>query len=359
MTSKPIFPAAALAALMWWPGPGLAGGTAMPCTGGFAEETMRHKCPEDIPPAIAQHAEQDPFMRKPQFTVGSGWGHEVWYQDGLWHHSRWKIDRHAHTESVYWYQIVGSNDNDKVRLQKFHKQAPNVYGLGFDMPDGREKPRMLKREGITFFSGGGNDTVYGTTGNDVIRPYSPHDMDIAVNHPSVKAKGGSFMEMGCWGSTHQRKCELLTNTGTKRYFGLAGNDRLYGGVDADWLKGGRGDDYLHGGPGDDFLFGGPGNDKLVGGPGSDFMAGGGGKDTYDLSGYENGDRDVILADKDDKIWSQALFREAHQWRTRIDVADVTMPSIDLGGRTWTLDASSLASKAWRIDGADIVYRAGD
>ncbi|MDE0144666.1 MAG: hypothetical protein OXL95_02225, partial [Nitrospira sp.] len=111
--------------------------------------------------------------------------------------------------------------------------------------------------------------------------------------------------------------------------------------------------------GDDWLIGGAGNDHLRGGRGSDFMAGGDGSDTYAISttgtciilcDYE---RDVILADDKDNIPSQ--FNDLK----RVDIGDVTLPSIEIAGDTYTLDADSLADFAHRVEGADIVYQAGD
>ena len=89
------------------------------------------------------------------------------------------------------------------------------------------------------------------------------------------------------------------------------------------------------------------------------MAGGDGSDTYAISTTGtciilcDYGRDVILADDKDNIPSQ--FNDLK----RVDIGDVTLPSIEIAGDTYTLDADSLADFAHRVEGADIVYQAGD
>ena len=93
---------------------------------------------------------------------------------------------------------------------------------------------------------GGDDTLQGWTGNDVL--YG----------------GGGFDFLDGW----------------------EGDDVLYGGGDADTLLGFDGADALYGGAGSDFLDGESGNDYLDGGAGLDFENGGLGDDTvaYDTAG---------------------------------------------------------------------------
>jgi Ca2+-binding RTX toxin-like protein len=80
--------------------------------------------------------------------------------------------------------------------------------------------------------GGGDDTLKGGLGNDVI-------LD----------DGGAD--------------ELFGGEGDDLLIAGAGNDKLDGGEGDDWLLGGEGDDTLIGGKGEDFLSGGQGNDTLV------------------------------------------------------------------------------------------------
>ena len=75
--------------------------------------------------------------------------------------------------------------------------------------------------------------------------------------------------------------------------GGADNDTLNGGTGDDTLLGGTGDDVLNGDAGADTLYGGTGSDTLTGGAGEDYLEGGTGADTYVYSGtsdtiYDNG-----------------------------------------------------------------------
>ena len=349
-----------------------ADGTATPCTGGSAGEYSRYNCEEDA--HSPSHDRKDPFGRKPEtamvLTDGNWeWGLKRWYQDGLWH---------THLRNMPFYFIIGSNGDDKVRLQKYHAQANSVF----------PKEMLIS-------TGGGDDTVHGTDGNDHIGPLAA---DLAApmyrgffttfhpdkfDEPDIHEKAdGYYRELGCWESTAQADCETLKETGNKTYHGRGGadllrggrgNDRLYGGAGEDHLigeygndrlQGGRGSDFLDGGPGNDrlsggmgsdWLRGGPGDDVLRGGAGSDFMAGDGGRDTYSLSGNGAGDRDVILADGKDDIRGQSLWQSPE----RIGIDDVALPSIRVNDVPYTLAADGLKDFAHRVDGADIVYRAGD
>lgn len=92
----------------------------------------------------------------------------------------------------------------------------------------------------TITGGGGNDGLYGMTGNDTLN-------------------GGA---------------------GNDRLYGGSGSDTLYGGVGGDKLYGGTGDDNLYGGAGADRLYGGQGNDVLDGGTGKNVLFGGAGADRF-------------------------------------------------------------------------------
>ena len=410
MTSKPIFPAAVLAALMLTASPGVAWADGGPCTvsdgPGMYNRSGIHGCVEDVPPFIARHAQQDPFGRAPFFSAGGGGsakvgGREFWFQDGLAHRGSWYVRESG--EAWVYYEIHGSNDDDTVRLKKYRRQWPDVKAMRVAdsvvvWPPGPDiefhdwtgypaKPAM-GTNGIIFYAGSGTDTVYGTIGPDIITSWR-----------------GGYREYGCWESTAQKECEALGLRGTKTYYGKGGDDRLSGGRDDDWLYGGTGDDILwggpgrdrlYGGPGNDYLYGGPGRDRLYGGPGSDYLDGGpgrdrlyggpgndyldggpgndvlaggegsdfmmgdGGRDTYILPNIADRgrDRDVILADRADDITSQPFWRHAR----RISIDDVTMPDIQIGHTRYRLSHAdaSLEDFAHRVPGADIIYRvAGD
>jgi len=360
------------------------------------------QCPTAISPGTYDLAtpsgikpEADPLGRAPSFTIHvTEQGRNLdgsWYQNGFRH--QWLffalspdiVNSGWNGGYDHWaYGMAGTNGDDRIRAQKYKNQ-----GLAFEpeMPDGQKQTFNFNTDeaGVDIYTGGGNDTVYGSDGNDLISPNgSVHEKGRTRTYWAL-----SQNELGCWKSATQKQCEALTDTGRKRYYGMAGNDLLQGGSGNDFLDGGHGidilyggagddvlrgsgghdylygeagndrlyggsgHDFLYGGDGNDFLWGGRGKDRLHGGAGSDFMNGAAGRDIYDLYGNEAGDRDVILADRDDNIRSQPLWQGAQ----RIAIGEVALPNISLGGWNYTLDANTLKDFAHRVDGADIVYRA--
>jgi hypothetical protein len=109
----------------------------------------------------------------------------------------------------------------------------------------------------TITGNAGNNTLVGTSGNDVICGDTGAD--------TIKGHGGDDVIFGGGGADHI--------TGGK------GADVIYGGGSADSLSGGRGRDKLLGGKGDDQLSGDSGKDELKGGKGRDRCDGGTGHDT--------------------------------------------------------------------------------
>jgi Ca2+-binding RTX toxin-like protein len=74
--------------------------------------------------------------------------------------------------------------------------------------------------------------------------------------------------------------EIFAGGGNDTLHGAAGRDVLSGEDGNDLLYGNGGNDHLSGGEGDDNLYGEAGNDVLVGGQGNDYLEGGAGSDTY-------------------------------------------------------------------------------
>lgn len=105
-------------------------------------------------------------------------------------------------------------------------------------------------------TGGGNDTVLGSSGAEW-----------------VAAGGGSD--------------SLFGGGGSDSFFGEDGDDLLDGGAAADTLYGGAGADTLIGGAGNDSTYGDDGDDRFIVAPGdgSDRLFGGDGRDTVDFTGF--------------------------------------------------------------------------
>lgn len=208
------------------------------------------------------------------------------------------------------------------------ESAELVTGAGNNLLDAREFSGP-----VTLTSTLGNDTLYGGSGNDLLRISSAieddrHLLDGQGGNDTLLGAGsvdtlsggagndslsglgandilvggfGNDTLLGGLGNDYLRGADdadsLLGETGTDTLLGENGNDRLFGGEDNDSLLGGLGDDYLtadsganrlYGGDGadtlqggldDDLLYGETGNDSLVGSPGFDSLFGAAGADT--------------------------------------------------------------------------------
>lgn len=145
-------------------------------------------------------------------------------------------------------------------------------------------------------TGSGNDTVTGSTadnvirtglGNDVVRAGDGNDwIDGGVGNDSITGGSGTDTLNGGDGNDTLIGGERGSYVfGSKVLFGGAGNDSLIGGEGQDSLFGGDGDDTLSGGNDDgysytgDLLYGGAGRDLLIGANGGDLLDGGAGDDT--------------------------------------------------------------------------------
>lgn len=143
--------------------------------------------------------------------------------------------------------------------------------------------------------GGGNDTIRGTYGPDVIKARGGDDLIL----PGSKDKGNDFVLGGRGDDTIKGGYgwDILNGQGgNDKIFGGSqdddllggkGADKLIGGSGSDWLQGESGDDVLKGGRHADELDGGDDNDRLVGGSGDDHLDGGSGDD--ELSGGKGDD----------------------------------------------------------------------
>lgn len=109
---------------------------------------------------------------------------------------------------------------------------------------------------------GGDDTVDGSTNNDLIF-----------------GNDGEDIIRGNFGND-----SLLGGKGKDAIAGDGGNDSINGGQDGDVLFGYGGNDVLLGGKGNDFLVSGSGNDTLVGGLGRDLLAGFGDSNSLKIGG---------------------------------------------------------------------------
>ena len=147
------------------------------------------------------------------------------------------------------------------------------------------------------FSGtSGNNTLFGTAGNDRIQGLGGNDT-------------------------------IFGSEGINNLQGGDGNDIIYGGSQRDAIFGGSGNDTIYASEGNNDVFGDSGNDIIYSGSGNDFIAGGSGNDTIWLGGGQ----DIVVLEFDfsgfDTInnfkLGQTTFR-ADSFTTPTDLGSVTI-----------------------------------
>ncbi|MBI1173367.1 matrixin family metalloprotease [bacterium] len=138
-------------------------------------------------------------------------------------------------------------------------------------------------------TGGGNDTLYGNTASNILTGNGGNDF-------IYDYYGGNDTMYGGTGDD-----SLYAGTGADYLSGGDGNDAMYGYGSADAMYGGNGTDTMYGGDGNDYIditgtsqvsegdlaYGGAGNDFMVAGLGNETMDGGADTDTIYLA-YYNG-----------------------------------------------------------------------
>ena len=174
--------------------------------------------------------------------------------------------------------LVGTNGNDAILLDDSKSSAlqsgPRIIGVEkIDAGGGNDMVDLTSRRysygDVEIDGGSGNDVLWSSKGNDVLRGGSGNDsMDGGA--------GNDYLDGG------------------------SGSDDLNGGAGVDMLQGGSGDDHLADTSGNGVMDGGSGNDKLVEGSGHSLLIGGKGNDRltlgggYDVIAFNRGDgRDVV------------------------------------------------------------------
>lgn len=130
----------------------------------------------------------------------------------------------------------------------------------------------------------GNNTINGTSGNDLIFAMGGNDTIngnggddcIVAEGGNDRINGGNGNDVGLGGAGND---QFNGGNGNDKFYGDGGNDTANGGNDNDELWGEGGNDVLDGGNGMDKAYGGTGNDSLRGGNQSDTLIGDEGNDT--------------------------------------------------------------------------------
>jgi Ca2+-binding RTX toxin-like protein len=180
--------------------------------------------------------------------------------------------------------VYGSSGNDVIRA------ALNVEkiftGEGDDVV-------YSGPETVFIDSGAGEDTIYGEPLENEIGPeegeveYEP-EVNYEPATPSIVAEALSSA------GSQERDSEATASTACTENpcLGGLGDQELVGGEGNDQIFGMRGNDLLFGEGGNDALYGGIGDDEEKGGSGNDFLAGGGGADLL----FGEGGEDLVRGD---------------------------------------------------------------
>ncbi len=146
---------------------------------------------------------------------------------------------------------------------------------------------LVPNRNVVFLGGGTNRTltasaVSGRTGTAVVTVTVRDGQATGSVQVTVRVAGGG-------------NDTLTGGAGADMIFGQNGNDTLSGAGGNDLLCGGSGNDILSGGDGDDVMSGGSGNDRLTGGPGADHFSGGSSSNDVatDFLAAEGDTRDTI------------------------------------------------------------------
>jgi Ca2+-binding RTX toxin-like protein len=208
-------------------------------------------------------------------VIAGGGGDDIIYGDG---DSFYIPDNARSTDYWNWSFIIQYDAENQSYMPQFSNInfLPGTYEGGDDVIYGGSGNDYID-------GGGGDDEIYGGTGNDTIFGGIGYDFieggegdDILVGDNGVllaeSLNGGDYIDGGA---------------GKDAIWGNGGDDNLFGGADDDTIYGGEGDDYLDGEAGNDILYGNNGADVIFGGAGNDTIDGGEGDDYLDGEGGEN------------------------------------------------------------------------
>ncbi len=202
-------------------------------------------------------------------------------------------------------------------------------------------------DGYTYIqTRGGDDSVTGGTGNDVI----DDELGVANGQGNDTFVGGDGADTLFGGTDND---SLVGGGGADTLGGEEGNDTLLGGAGGDSLSGGANDDSVAGGDDNDSIDGNTGNDVLAGDAGADTIAGSDGNDTIDggtgndsLTGGDGDDRfvltdghgaDTITGGETGEMLGDTLDLSSVTAATTVDLTSATAGSgtITSGGSTAT------------------------
>ncbi|HAN45011.1 MAG TPA: hypothetical protein DCQ32_00445 [Cyanobacteria bacterium UBA8156] len=156
--------------------------------------------------------------------------------------------------------IDGGEGNDTIFAQGGDDTVAG--SAGFDVIEGGDGNDSINggADNDTIDGQAGRDTILGDLGNDLLDGGTDADsIDGGVGNDDIDGAAGNDV--------------LLGDAGLDTIYGGIGNDSIDGGADSDTLFGESSEDTVRGGAGNDSINGGEGNDLLDGGADNDFIDG--------------------------------------------------------------------------------------
>lgn len=275
-------------------------------------------------------------------------------------------------------ELIGGTGNDQLTLDHFEANSSLSGGEGDDILTGstdrmtftgsgvpltqtidgyylERDTSIPEQERVVYFNAGkGNDTIYGTFGDDVYlfnlgdgkdtlieRRSGQNYTNVAISYDILRLGAGivatdisfervsndlkvkhingadeitvknyfagvnghykineiQFADGAVFDQTYiENHVYYYGSASADTIWGYRGNDTIYAGAGNDQIQAGAGDDTVYGESGADNLFGEAGNDTLDGGADNDYIDGGAGNDTYI---YRKGSGNDTFAFKDD------------------------------------------------------------
>lgn len=242
--------------------------------------------------------------------------------------------------------LDGGAGFDRLQLDRSVSTADLGYTLSGSGLTGSDGTTAENFEDIVVFTGSGNDTLFGSDGNDQLYAGSGNNsveggdgfdqiVTGAGNDRISDSGGGTFIDAGDGNDT----VTVVADTAAFTYSVATrdGEDWVsVSGPAGVLVSGDGGNDTIIGGDGDDILLGGEGDDSILGGKGNDQITATPGRDT--VEGGEGDDLIVVGEDDDLVIWRPGDGNDTVTLGTGADTLDLQGAGwdsgTDLGGGAW-------------------------
>ena len=201
------------------------------------------------------------------------------------------VARYDTSGNRIWIQQFGTPEDDYATNLAVDKSG-NVYTTGFTegslggINNGAVDTWIAKFDAVSGSllnfngdqgTGDGDDTLYGTAGDDTINAGNGNNLIYAIegrntitagsgNDKIYTGAGDDIINAGAGNN------EIYASEGNNTITTDAGNDTIYAGAGNDTIYAGAGNDLIYAGEGDNIIYSGTGNNTVYSGSGSDLFA---------------------------------------------------------------------------------------